>query len=126
MPKSIGEKVAEIKTQIENLSVDEVAAERDQGALIIDIRESEELARTGKIPGSLHIPRGMLEFHADPTSRYHNPELSPDKRIILHCAGGIRSALGVAALKELGYDNIAHLEGGFGAWAQEGGPVEAV
>jgi len=52
--------------------------------------------------------------------------LTSDKRIILHCAGGIRSALGVAALKELGYDNIAHLEGGFGAWAQEGGPVEAV
>lgn len=124
MPRTIGDKVAEIKSQIDNLTVDEVAAEREQGALVIDIRESEELAQHGKIPGSLHIPRGMLEFHADSTTRYYNPELSPDKRIILHCAGGVRSALGVAALQELGYENVAHLEGGFGAWAQAGAPVE--
>lgn len=125
MPKSISEKVAEIKAQIENLSVEQVAEEIERGGVVIvDVRESEELAQHGKIPGSLHIPRGMLEFHADQTSPYHNADLDPDKRVILHCAGGLRSALGVAALRELGYENVAHLEGGFGAWQQSGRPVE--
>jgi rhodanese-related sulfurtransferase len=66
----------------------------------------------------------MLEFRADPTGPYHTPALSPDKRVILHCASGGRSALAAKALKEMGYGNVAHLEGGFIAWKDQGLPAE--
>lgn len=125
MAKQWSQMVAEAKAQIENLSVEQVAAEVEQGdAVVVDLREADELAEHGKIPGSVHVPRGLLELRADPTSPGHRPELDPAKRVILHCAGGGRSALGVVTLKELGYQNVAHLEGGFGAWAQAGRPVE--
>lgn len=125
MAKSWSEMVAEAKGRIENLSVEQVAGEIDGGdVVVVDLRESEELAKSGKIPGAVHVPRGTLELKADPTSPGHVPELDPAKRVILHCAGGGRSALGVLTLKELGYENVAHLEGGFGAWAQSGRPVD--
>lgn len=118
MPKTAQDLVAEAKSQIENLDVDQTAKEKEAGAVIVDIRESEELAKTGKIPGSIHIPRGMLEFKAD--------QLDPSQRIVLHCAAGGRSALAVKSLQELGFENVAHLDGGFGAWEQAGQPVEPV
>ena len=92
--------------------------------MLVDIRETEERAQSGFIPGAVHLPRGMLEFYADPTSPYHRSELQPDKRVILHCAGGGRSALAVHSLQELGYSNVAHLDGGIGAWAAAGHQVE--
>lgn len=116
MAKSIQELVAAAKSQIDNLDVDQVAKERDGGALIVDIREAGELAETGKIPGSLHIPRGVLEFQAG--------QIDTGRRVILHCAAGGRSALAVLALAELGYENVAHLDGGFTAWKESGQPVE--
>ena len=123
--KTAAELVAEAKKDIENLSVEQVAAELAGGkAVLVDIRESEERVQNGFIPGALHLPRGMLEFYADPTSPYHRSELQPDKRVILHCAGGGRSALAVHSLRELGYSNTAHLDGGIGAWAAAGHPVE--
>lgn len=67
---------------------------------------------------------GMLEFYADPSSPYYRDETAPDGRVILHCAAGGRSALAVRTLQELGYANVAHLDGGFGAWAAAGQPVE--
>lgn len=124
MGKSIQEVVAEVKAEIENLDVDQVAKEIEAGAVVVDVREADELAQHGKIPGSVHIPRGMLEFRADPSHPYHDEALDPGKRVILHCAGGLRSALGVRSLKELGYENVAHLEGGFGAWKEAGQPVD--
>jgi rhodanese-related sulfurtransferase len=66
----------------------------------------------------------MLEFYADPTSAYHREQLSPEKRVILHCAAGGRSALAVRTLQEMGYTNVAHLEGGFSAWKQAGQPID--
>jgi rhodanese-related sulfurtransferase len=101
-----------------------VQKELVDGAVVVDLRESEELAATGKIPGSLHVPRGMLEFRADPTSPYHLPELDPAKRVILHCASGGRSALAAATLQDMGYDNVAHLDGGMNAWTEAGGATE--
>lgn len=118
MPKTVQELVAEAKAQIENLSVEQTAGEVDQGAVLVDIRESEELRNVGRIPGAVHIPRGMLEFKAA-------GQLDPSQRIIVHCAAGGRSALAVLALRELGYENVAHLEGGFGAWKESGRPVES-
>lgn len=123
--KTAAELVAAAKQGIENLSVEEVAAELASGnVVLVDIREGEERVQNGFIPGALHLPRGMLEFYADPTSPYHRSELEPGKRVILHCAGGGRSALAVHSLRELGYSNVAHLDGGIGAWAAAGHPVE--
>ena len=123
MSKTAAELVAEAKAKIENLSAQDVAAEKDNGALIVDIREAVERAATGGIPGSIHVPRGMLEFSADPTSAYHKEEFDPERRIILHCAGGGRSALATQALQEMGYKDVAHLESGMNGWIAEGLPV---
>jgi rhodanese-related sulfurtransferase len=68
----------------------------------------------------------MLEFYADSTSAYHRQQLSPEKRVILHCAAGGRSALAVRTLQEMGYTNVAHLDGGFTAWKQAGQPVDEI
>ena len=87
-------------------------------AVLIDLREPEERAQNGAIPGAVHAPRGMLEFYADPTSPYHRPEFDPDRRVILHCASGGRSALAAAMLQQLGYARVAHLDGGLKAWKE--------
>lgn len=124
MTKSASDLVAEAKAQVENLDADAVESEVGAGtAVLVDLREAEELDANGRIPGSVHVPRGMLEFRADPTSPYHQEPLDPSKRIILHCASGGRSALGAATLQAMGYRDVAHLEGGFTAWKVAGKPV---
>lgn len=123
MPKSASELVAEAKQRVENLTPDDVERELAAGAVVVDLRESEEMAG-GRIPGAVHVPRGMLEFRADPTSPYHDAALDPSARVILHCAAGGRSALAAATLQDMGYENVAHLDGGFGAWQGAGKPVE--
>jgi rhodanese-related sulfurtransferase len=123
--KSATDLVKEAKQQIKNLTPDQVQAELSKGnATLIDIRESEELKQNGKIAGAAHAPRGMLEFYADASLPYHRPEFDKNKRIILHCASGGRSALAAATLKQMGYENVAHLDGGFKAWKESGKPVE--
>ena len=93
------------------------------GALVVDVRDAPEVEKSGKVAGAVHVSRGMLEFHADPASPYYKPELRPDARVILYCASGGRSALAVQSLHELGYVNVAHLDGGFKAWQAAGQPV---
>ncbi|MGI9051882.1 MAG: rhodanese-like domain-containing protein [Ilumatobacteraceae bacterium] len=123
--KTASELVAEAKGRIENLTVEQLAAEIAAGdAVLVDLREPEELTANGKIPGSLNVPRGMLEFRADPTSSYHQEPLDPSKRVIVHCAAGGRSALAAATLQDMGYERVAQLEGGFNAWKQAGHPTE--
>jgi rhodanese-related sulfurtransferase len=122
--KKASDLVAEAKSKIENLGVDEFDKERTDGALVVDIRDAPELEASGHIPGSVHVPRGMLEFRADPSSPYHQDGLDPDRRIILHCASGGRSALAAATLKDMGYTDVAHLDGGFKAWSEAGRPVD--
>lgn len=118
--------VAAARTQVEELSAEQVALElTDPRVVLVDLRETEERQESGVIPGAIHAPRGMLEFYADPTSAYHMPEFDPDKRVILHCAAGSRSALAAAALRELGYTRVAHLALGLKGWAEEGRPVDA-
>ncbi len=125
MAKTAADMVAEAKARIENLSVDEAAEELERGdALLVDIREPNERESSGSIPGAVAAPRGMLEFWADPSSPYHRDEFDPDKRIILHCASGGRSALAAAMLQELGYTRVAHMDGGVKAWADSGRPTE--
>jgi rhodanese-related sulfurtransferase len=124
MPKTAAELVAEAKANVENLTPDQVAQEIEQGAVLIDLREPNELTENGKIPGAVHAPRGMLEFYADPSSAYHRAEFDPGKRVILHCASGGRSALAAGMLKQLGYENVAHMDGGINAWKAAGKPTE--
>jgi rhodanese-related sulfurtransferase len=123
--KTAAELVAEAKQRVTNLSVDDVVAERDSGdPLIVDVREPAERDENGSIPGAISAPRGMLEFYADPTSPYHRAEFDPYRRVILHCAAGGRSALAADTLQQMGYTDVAHLDGGFTAWKQAGQPVE--
>lgn len=122
--KSATDLVKEAKQQIPNLTPDQVTEELSRGnATLIDIRESEELKQNGRIAGSVHAPRGMLEFYADESLPYHKPEFDKNKRIILHCALGGRSALAAATLKQMGYEKVAHMDGGLKAWKDSGKPV---
>lgn len=118
--------VEQAKAQIDNLTPEQVAKELERGTVVVDLRETDELRSTGKIPGAVHVPRGMLEFAADPTSPYQQGVLDPSKRVVLHCAAGGRSALAAMTLKQMGYTDVAHLDGGIGAWTSEGRPTEAV
>lgn len=123
--KTAAEMVADAKSRIRNLSPDEVAAELSRGnVVVIDVREPQEREENGAIPGSVSAPRGMLEFYADPSSPYHREEFDPDREIILYCSAGSRSALAAATLQKMGYSRVAHLEGGFTAWRDQGLPVE--
>lgn len=111
-----------------NAVVERIDAERakkliGQGALLLDIRDAPELERTGRAAGSHHIPRGMLEFRADPDVPSHDPELRRDRPIVLHCASGGRAALAGKLLKDMGYDQVYNL-GGFSDWVNGGGAVE--
>ena len=95
----------------------------DEGALVVDVRDAPEVDRSGKVAGAVHIPRGMLEFRADPESPYYDKSFAKDKTVIVYCAAGGRAALSGQALKEMGYDEVYNL-GGFGDWAKSGGAVE--
>lgn len=122
--KSAMDLVKEAKQEIENLTPQQVQQQLSSGnVVLIDIREKEELSQNGKIEGSVHASRGMIEFYADPSLPYHKPEFDKGKRIILHCASGGRSALAASTLKQMGYSNIAHLDGGLKAWKEAGLPV---
>jgi rhodanese-related sulfurtransferase len=89
----------------------------------VDLRDPRELEREGMIPGAFHATRGMLEFWVDPASPYHKPIFAEDRRFVLYCASGWRSALAAKTLLDMGMTNVAHLEGGFSAWKLAGGPV---
>lgn len=126
--RSIFEAVDQAKEHIENLSVDELAAEMEDGddILVVDLRELQERVDLGTIPGSVHVPRGMLEFWADPQSRYYRDYFQEHRRTVVFCAAGGRSALAAEALQNMGFTNVAHLEPGFAGWQQAGRPVEDV
>jgi rhodanese-related sulfurtransferase len=124
--KSASQMVADAKTRVENLSPDAVSAEIEAcAAVLVDLREPEEIRQSGLVPGAIHAPRGMLEFYADPTSPYHRSEFDPERRTILYCASGGRSALAAETLRGLGYNNVAHLDGGIKAWQAAGMPIES-
>ena len=91
----------------------------DNKCNLIDIREKGELDKTGKVENSNHIPRGMLEFWLDPEGPYFKSgKLNMNKEMILFCAGGLRSALAVKSLKEMGFEKVSHIDGGFAAISQ--------
>ena len=126
--KSIFDAVDQAKESIDNLSVDQLKAELagTPDVLLLDIRELQERVDLGTIPGSQHVPRGMLEFWADPKSPYYRDYFTEDQRMVLFCAGGGRSALAAVALIDMGFTNTAHLEPGFGGWQKAEEPIEDV
>ena len=125
---SIFEAVERAKAHIENLGVEELARELEAGddLLLVDIREIQERVDLGTIPGAVHVPRGMLEFWADPNSRYYRDYFQEGRRTVLFCAGGGRSALAARALEDMGFADVAHLEPGFAGWQRSGRAVEDV
>jgi len=116
----------EANAEIKTLSAAEAieAAERDD-VVIVDIRDPREIEREGRIPGAFACTRGMLEFWIDPQSPYAKPIFQEDKTFIFHCAGGLRSALAAKTAQDMGLKPVAHIGGGFAAWRDAGGPVEA-
>ena len=119
------ELVEEARRHIDELTPEEVIALREAGELVIvDVRDIRELERDGRIPGSFHCPRGMLEFWIDPESPYYKPIFGEDKRFVFHCAVDWRSTLATRTAKEMGLKNAANLKGGFKAWKAAGGPVD--
>lgn len=121
---SAAQMVAKARARIEEISTqDAIALVGDPDTVIVDIRDIRERKRSGYIPGSIHAPRGMIEFWVDPESPYYKDVFGQDKRYIFHCASGWRSALTVATLQDMGFE-AAHLKDGFTDWLSEGGPVE--
>ena len=113
--KSISQLVSEAHSEIKTINADQAYQMiNDDTCNLIDIREINELENSGRVEGANHIPRGMLEVFLDPNSPiFRNGQLDQNKEFVLFCAGGVRSALAVKSLKEMGYLNISHIEGGF-------------
>ena len=109
--------VSEALKEIKTISTDEAyTLTNNNECNLIDIRDIRELENKGRIENSNHIPRGMLEFWLDPESPYFKQgKLDLNKKMDLFCAGGLRSALAAKTLKDMGYKNVSHIEGGFGA-----------
>lgn len=115
----------EANDQVESLPVHEaMQLLADSKVQFIDVRDSSELKESGKIAGAEHASRGMLEFLIDPESPYHNKIFAQDKKFIVYCASGGRSALAAHRMKEMGLDNVCTLAGGLKAWAIAGGELE--
>jgi rhodanese-related sulfurtransferase len=117
--------VAEAETRVRTLTIAEALAMAGrEDVQFVDLRDPRELQREGRMPGAFHCPRGMLEFWIDPESPYAKPQFQQDKTYVFFCAGGWRSALAARAAQEMGLAPVAHIQGGFGAWKQNGGPVD--
>jgi rhodanese-related sulfurtransferase len=121
---SASEMVAKARARIEEIETDDLISRlEDPDIVVVDIRDIRERQKSGFIPGSVHAPRGMIEFWVDPDSPYHKDVFAQDKKYVFHCASGWRSALTVATLQDMGFV-AAHLKDGFSTWEKHGGPIE--
>ena len=118
--KSAQSLVQEAYSEIKTINIDEAfKLAKENKCNLIDIRDVRELENEGRVENSHHIPRGMLEFWLDPESAYFKKgKLDPNKEMVLFCAGGLRSALATKSLKEMGFEKVSHIEGGFSALRQ--------
>jgi rhodanese-related sulfurtransferase len=122
MVKSVVEMIGAARAEIELVSPEAVMEELTTGEpVIVDIREPIEWEQ--HIAGALQVPRGLIEFVADPESPRHNADLGPTRRVIVYCASGARAALATLTLQNMGYENVANLEGGLKGWIAAGLPV---
>jgi rhodanese-related sulfurtransferase len=124
MPASVKQMLDSANQEVPKVSVEEARRLIDeQGALLVDVRDANELAQSGKLEGALNVSRGMVEFRADPELPYHNPEFRKERPVILYCASGGRAALSGKALKDMGYGEVYNL-GGFKDAAEAGFATE--
>jgi rhodanese-related sulfurtransferase len=125
--KGVKALVTEASAGIETLTLDAATAlHGDADVVFIDLRDVRELWRDGKVAGAVHVPRGMLEFWIDPASPYHKPVFAEDKRFVLYCGSGWRSALATKVAQDMGLAPVCHIDGGYTAWKNAGLPIEDV
>ncbi len=125
LKKGLKELMAEANAAVETLDMAAVQGLAQTGdAVIVDVREGHEREK-GYIPGSVHAPRGFLEFIADPNGPMHNQALAADKTLVLYCGTGGRAALAAKTLQDMGFPRVCNLAGGLKAWAEAGGELES-
>ena len=123
--KSAKDLVAQASSRVKTVSAQEAMGMlNDPETVFVDLRDSSELQRDGKIPGAVHVNRGMLEFVLDPALPYHNPVFSSGKKVLFYCASGGRSALAADTAQNMGLERVSHLGGGFKGWKEANGPTE--
>ena len=124
LKKGYKQLVAEANAKVRTLSLEQAKVKLgDDDVVFVDLRDPRELEREGMVPGAFHATRGMLEFWVDPESPYYKDVFGSGKEFVLYCAGGLRSALAAATMVEMGFERVAHVDGGFGAWKKAGLPV---
>ncbi|MEP3120836.1 rhodanese-like domain-containing protein [Nisaea sp.] len=123
--KTVDSMVAEANEQVRIVSVEDAKTMvGNDDVTFIDVRDVREIAKSGRIPGARHVPRGMLEFWIDPASPYYKDFFGEDKTFVFYCAASWRSALSAKTAQDMGLTPVAHLEGGLGEWLKADGPVE--
>jgi rhodanese-related sulfurtransferase len=124
MSKTAAEMVAEANAAIETVDVETAKTlVGSDDVVFLDVREGAEVAK-GKIPGAIHIARGLLEFTVDPNSPLHNPALASGKQVVVYCASGGRSALAGKTLLDMGVKRVTNMLGGMTAWRNADGDIE--
>ena len=123
--RTVIQMVSEANEQVEEISVaNALRLVKHENILFIDVRDIREVAKTGRVPGARHVPRGMLEMWIDPETPYHREFFAEDRKFIFYCASAWRSALAAKTAQDMGLTPVAHLEGGINAWIDAGGPIE--
>jgi rhodanese-related sulfurtransferase len=122
--KTVQSMLAEAEAEVPRISPQDAKALVGRGdVLFLDVREPAEVASSGKVKGAVAVPRGLVEFRADPASPMHDAAFDRAKTVVTYCASGGRSALVGKTLKDMGYDKVCNL-GGFKGWVDAGGEVE--
>lgn len=123
--RTVIQMVSEANEQVEEISVaNALRLVKQENILFIDVRDIREVAKTGRVLGARHVPRGMLEMWIDPETPYHREFFAEDRKFIFYCASAWRSAMAAKTAQDMGLTPVAHLEGGINAWIDAGGPIE--
>ena len=123
LTKGFKDLLAEANAVVDVIAVHDAVNRHIGGDVVfVDVREADERAK-GTIPQSIHAPRGFLEFIADPAGPMHNPAFASDKKLVLFCGTGGRSAMAAKTLMDMGFEDVVSMAGGFQAWTQADGPV---
>ena len=124
MSKTVKDMIEAANQAVPKVTPDEVKKMKEKGnLLIVDVRDPLEVEQSGMVEGAVNVPRGMLEFRADPASPYHDNAFAKDKPVVVYCASGGRSALSGKVLKDMGYKRVYNM-GGFRDWETAGGKVD--
>ncbi len=122
--RTVQQMLAEAEAAVPRISAEDAKGLLGRADVVfLDVREPNEVATSGKVPGALTIPRGLVEFRADPASPVHDAAFDRAKTVVAYCASGGRSALVLKTLKDMGYENVRNL-GGFKTWVDGGGEIE--